>query len=100
MGAGGLLWGERINPENGDQVDKGRLSHGMPVQEAFVVRQPLLDQIVIGGTSGNYAGVYSFIKPNTPDALMAPERPSIEEPAINLPTPPSLNPTNARRVAP
>ncbi len=76
VSAGGTLFAERINPTNGGQLAIGSLLNTIPVQEAFTVRQPFLDRIIIAGTRGGYDSVYSY----TTDVLPFPTPTSTSTP--------------------
>jgi hypothetical protein len=63
---GGTMFYERMNPTNGAQLQKASLLNTVPVQEAFTVRQPFVDRIIIAGTRGGYPAVYSYTTDELP----------------------------------
>ncbi len=66
VSAGGTLFFERMNPATGMQLQLASLLNAIPVQEAFTVRQPFVNRIIIAGTRGGYDGVYSYAIGNLP----------------------------------
>ena len=55
-----------MNPATGMQLQLASLLNAIPVQEAFTVRQPFVNRIIIAGTRGGYDGVYSYAIGNLP----------------------------------